>query len=130
MCVVGEKLIVVTAIALQGIDHKKARVALARENALLHYGFGKRGGGGRDVVLGGDGIDVGRGAYVEDDLHSHSAVVGAGGLHIEHIARAHNLLGDGDGNGVIHSDGIGADVRGRDLHDGRGDVGVLLDGKA
>ena len=125
--VVGEVFVVVTAVAVQRVNHQEAGHGLACGDTLSGYRRGQLGRGRSDVVLGEDGVHVGIGADLEGHLQRHGAVVGRCGLHVEHVVHAHDGLRHGGGHGVVHRFGVGAVVGRRDLdHRGR-DVGVLLD---
>ena len=125
--VVREELVVVAAVAVEGVHEQESGHGLLRRYAL----FGNRGRqqrrGGRHAVLREDGVQIGVRSDVERYLQAHRAVVGAGGLHVEHVAHAHDVLRHGRGHGIVHRLGVGPVVGGRDLHHGRRDVGILFD---
>ena len=128
-CVVGQKLIIVSSITRQGIDHQEARIALACHHALLNNCLRQLRGDRSHIILREDSIHIGRGANIECHLHIHRTITRAGGLHIEHITHAHHTLCQRGSNGVVHSHCISSHIVCRHLHYGRCNLRILLNRK-
>ena len=79
----------------------------------------------RHAVLHVDLVDVDVGVHVERDRQLLGAVVGVGGLHVEHVVHAVHLLFERRGHRLLDRDGVRARV-GRDDDDlRRDDLGKL-----
>ena len=128
-CVVGQKLVIVSSITRQGIDHQKARIALACHHTLLNDRLRQLRGDRSHIILREDSIHIGRGANIKCHLHIHRAITRAGGLHIEHIAHAHHTLRQRGSNGVIHRHSISSHIVCRHLHHRRCNLRILLNRK-
>ncbi len=81
----------------------------------------------RNAVLRVDLVEVDVGLDVERDLEVHRAVVGVGGLHVDHVVDAVHLLLERRRHGLLDRDRVRARVGRGDLDLGRHDVGVLGD---
>ena len=100
---------------------------LLGDGPLLLHVERQLGQGGGDSVLHQYLGHVEVGAHLEGDDELVGAVARARGLHVEHVLDAVDLLLDRQRDRVGHDTGARPGVAGRDLHGGRGDLGVLRD---
>ena len=128
--VVAQEQAVVAAVGGVEVDDlQDGGGHLLGDGPLLLHVEGQLGHGGGDAVLDQHLGHVEVGADLEGDDELVGAVAGARGLHVEHVLDAVDLLLDRQRDGVGHDPGARPGVGGRDLHGGRGDLGVLGDGQ-
>jgi hypothetical protein len=70
-------------------------------------------------------VNVGTGLDVEVHKQLHYSVVGAHGVHVNHIVHAVHLLLDGCGDGLRESLGVSAGISGGHQNLRRNDIGKL-----
>ncbi len=122
-----EILVVAVAFGRQGDQHQDVGQRFFSGNPHAGDFRGQLGRGGRHPVLGKDRVHVRVGAHFEGGLDHHGAVIGVGGLHVDHVVHPVDLLLQGGGHGILHRQCVGTGVVRTHLHDRRGDVGILLD---
>ena len=110
-------------------DLQDRRRFLLHIDALGLDGIGQLGERDGDPVLHQHLGEVQIGADLEGDDQGIGAVAGAGGLHIDHMLHAVDLLLDGERHGVHHGGGAGAGIARRHRNGGRDDIGILGDGQ-
>ena len=110
-------------------DLEDGRGLLLGHHPLLLHRHRQLRHGRRDAVLDQHLREVQVGANVERDRERVAAIRGAGGLHVEHLLDAVDLLLDGQRDRLDQRLGAGAGVGGRDLHSGRCDGGYCATGR-
>ena len=126
--VISQKILIVAVpFGSQGDQHQDIGKRLFGGDAEAFDLLRQLGRGGRYPVLGKYRVHVRIGAHLEGGLDHHGAVVGIGGLHVNHVVHPVDFLFQRGGHGLLDTDGIGARIVGAHFDDGRRDVGILLD---